>query len=126
MKWTLMAACVFGLAPFSSAATTLDGNRLLPKCEAAVEQMDNKRGESAEASYCLGFVNGILLMASDTSVRVEGDSHRSRLPCVPIEGLTSGQAVRVVTKYLNAHPERLHRDAHILVVEALREALPCQ
>jgi hypothetical protein len=48
------------------------------------------------------------------------------LPCLPIEGVTAGQAIRIVTKYLNAHPERLHRDAHILVVEALREAFPCR
>jgi Rap1a immunity proteins len=46
------------------------------------------------------------------------------LPCLP-DGTGSEQAIRIVVKYLNSHPEKLHKDAHILVVEALREAFPC-
>jgi hypothetical protein len=80
----------------------------------------------SSGSYCLGFVNGIMQMSLDESVRVGSKTHAESLACSPQEGITTGQAVRVVIKYLHDHPEQLHRDAHILVVEALRIAFPCK
>ena len=35
------------------------------------------------------------------------------------------QIVLVILKYLKGNPERLHVPAHHLVVDALREAYPC-
>jgi hypothetical protein len=106
-----------------SAPVTLDGNRLLPQCEEAVRiANDSTRGLDADASYCLGFLTGIMTMTDEVRM---ANSKYAKLPCYPDGMMTAGQAARVVTKYLNSHPETLHRDAHILVIEALREAFPC-
>jgi uncharacterized protein YoaH (UPF0181 family) len=66
-----------------------------------------------------------MLMATDKGINLKS-SNTVVLSCFPTEGMTSGQAVRIVTKYLNARPERLHHDAHVLVIEALQEAFPCK
>ena len=44
--------------------------------------------------------------------------------CVPTDA-SDGQLVKVVTKYLNEHPEELHTDAAGLVANALQDAFPC-
>jgi hypothetical protein len=126
--WAMLAvflACCISFA-VGDAPVTLDGNRLLPQCEDAVRVAnDSRRGLDADASYCLGFVNGIMEMAYDWQASTK-QSKLTFLPCLPSDGMTSMQAVRIVTKYLNSHPEKLHRDAKNLVVEALKEAFPCK
>jgi hypothetical protein len=47
------------------------------------------------------------------------------LLCIP-EGTTDEQVIEVVKKYLNEHPEQLHRNASIPVVKALGRAFPCK
>jgi hypothetical protein len=46
------------------------------------------------------------------------------LTCLP-DGVSYDQIVRVVVKYLQSHPERLHRRGKGLAVEALSAAFPC-
>lgn len=46
------------------------------------------------------------------------------LMCVPPE-VQLGQEVKVVVKYLNDHPEKLHTNAVPLVQGALEIAFPC-
>lgn len=45
--------------------------------------------------------------------------------CLPLEGISNGQAVRIVLKYLQDHPEELHYEPVILTVNAFRRAFPC-
>jgi hypothetical protein len=45
--------------------------------------------------------------------------------CPPKEGFTTGQAVRIVVKYLKANPEVLHKGAGGLVSVAIGEAFAC-
>ena len=44
--------------------------------------------------------------------------------CVP-DGASTGQLVKVVTKYLNERPEKLHLSAGSAVANALYSAFPC-
>lgn len=124
----LFLVAFLAATPFvHAAATTRDGNGLLTRCEAAIRLAEHpKDGDAESGAYCLGYVNGILAMATDTTVTLVNSDHRTSLPCAPAEGLTTGQAVRVVLKYLNSHPETLHKPAKSLVVFALREAFPCK
>jgi hypothetical protein len=120
----LSAFLLAGISFAGVRAVTLDGNRLLPQCEEAIRiANDSRRGLDADASYCLGFITGIVTMTDE--VRIANPKY-AKLPCYPDGTMTAAQAVRVVTKYLNSHPEELHRDAHVLVVEALTEAFPCK
>ncbi len=40
-------------------------------------------------------------------------------------GVTQGQFTDIVKKYLNDNPAQLHRDADVLVLDALTQAFPC-
>ena len=123
-RMVLLVFAMFGMVSVGHAAHTLDGTALLNKCNTAVEMMNDHHSEVVDASYCLGFVNGIMLMTFDQSIELKA-SH-TVLGCAPSQGITSEQGVRIVQKYLNDHLEELHRDAHLLVVYALREAFPCK
>jgi hypothetical protein len=42
------------------------------------------------------------------------------------EAVTNDQVVKVFVKYLDDHPEELHRVAALLLSEALHSAFPCK
>ena len=123
-----MLLCVLSQTSFLRAEVKgLDGNELLSMCEGVNQLRDQTQSAmTVQNSYCLGYVNGVMSMATDQATTFEHSPHRSSLPCTPAEGVTTGQAARVVTKYLDSHPERLHLRAYLLVVEAMREAFPCK
>jgi hypothetical protein len=56
---------------------------------------------------------------------IEGISDASPKVCPPYES-TYGQEFRIVTKYLQDHPEELHLKNSDLVEKALAKAFPCQ
>jgi Rap1a immunity proteins len=45
--------------------------------------------------------------------------------CQP-QGVTTGQVVAVVVKYIEARPERMHEDFGELAIEAMQAAWPCK
>jgi hypothetical protein len=45
--------------------------------------------------------------------------------CIP-EGVTMGQAIRVVVAYIDQRPERLHDRFETLALEILQQSWPCQ
>jgi len=57
------------------------------------------------SEYCTGYVSGI---ADETTLRCPND-------------VTYSQIVRIVAKYLNDHPERLHERKFVLVEDAMRQ-----
>jgi hypothetical protein len=65
--------------------------------------------------FCRGYVSGLsepgpLLVAA---------------PNCPPKGVTYGQDYLIVVKYIHNHPEEMHKQTSVLVLEALREAFPC-
>ena len=92
-----------------------DGNELLSYCEVNLE-IDVTR--LAESGYCIGLVAGVQYVSELP------DTPSYRRVCRP-PGATLGQSVRVAYNWLEDHPERLHENNSILIVEALREAFPC-
>jgi hypothetical protein len=45
--------------------------------------------------------------------------------CRPRE-IALGQLVRVVLKYIDIRPERMHEDFRVLAIEAMKTAWPCK
>lgn len=90
-----------------------DGNDLRKNCGAIV---DGRVG-SYEAGYCYGLIDGVVQL---------GNSLPRAFPthCFP-SGVTYGQLVKVVMKYLEEHPEKLNGSATLLIAQALHEAFPC-
>jgi hypothetical protein len=94
------------------------GNNLLSYCAEALKAYDDRTTDDYAAGRCRAYIEGIA-MVSDYS-----DTPLYRRVCLPSQ-VTVGQAVRVVYKWLEDHPERLHERQGILVIAALRDAFPC-
>ncbi|MGB5177144.1 MAG: Rap1a/Tai family immunity protein [Gammaproteobacteria bacterium] len=71
-----------------------------------------KSCNASSTGYCLGFVSGVYVATPEPF-------------CNP-PNIKSNELVGIVTKYLNAHPEKLHMEGGRLVVDAFIEAFPCK
>ncbi len=98
------------MALCSTPSFAWDGNKLLDLCE---QKNDGSASYYQDAFAGLGYIAGAADTLNDMSI-------------ICTEGLTYGQMRRVVKKYLTNNPELLHRNANILVEDALQKAFPCK
>ena len=71
-----------------------------------------------ESTFCTDYVGVI----SDSMIRNADPKY-----CLPFSPTTAYRQLRdAVTKYLNDHPEELHRNAAALTTEALHFSFPCK
>jgi hypothetical protein len=70
--------------------------------------------EALMQGLCAGFVYGF------------GQAMAAGEHICPPKGVTTGQSVAVVVKYIEARPERMHESFGKLVLEALIVAWPCK
>jgi hypothetical protein len=105
-----------------------DGNALLTQCRAylwLLEQKHTGRNDQAEASYfraafyCHGLIMGILIM--QTAYEAERP-HMVPLFC---PSQVPEQVARVIVRYLEMNPDKLHYVGTLLAVKALKDAFPC-
>jgi hypothetical protein len=96
----------------------MDGNKLQKTCRST--DMDAASTVNVltgfDAGVCLGYISGV------------GDSFTPEARTCWPEPLKAGQAISIVRKYLQDHPEQLHIEGVTLVSTALQEAFPnnCQ
>ena len=98
----------------SVASTTADGNSLLKECQKAVMLADDgdvTYGDVAEIASCTGFIHGLMAVPNTFF-------------CIPVN-VSTGQAMRVLVKYLQEHPENLHLAKGKLALDAFADAFPC-
>jgi len=114
----LFCLLLFSLPSFSQQAKTQStapeavdivssGNNFTSRCDPAPDAWID--------GFCRGYIAGLsepgpLLVAA---------------PNCPPKGATYGQDYLIVLKYIHNHPEEMHKETSILVLEALREAFPC-
>ena len=103
---------VMMLLSAQSQAGFYTGSYLLQRCES---------DSAVEYNECVGYILGIV----DNQDTLVGWSYLAKPNFCVTDGVTSGQLVKVVTKRLNEHPEKLHYDAGGLVANALYHAFPC-
>ena len=80
---------------------------VMPGCRALLAQLDDSR---LGQGYCLGYVAALV----DFPLGI----------CAP-GNATYGEALRVVTSYVEARPDRQHESFGGLAMEALQQAWPC-
>ena len=129
----VMGLLVLGMVVSGAEAAEGDGNRLLALCRDSIRMEDaGGVGHSIQGAYnaakCEGFIDGMLDMYAEVVSR--GRAPISLLFCLPPQpqggyGIQILQARRIVVRYLEVHPERLHLPQRQLVIEAFREAFPC-
>lgn len=106
MKYIItLLFCFFSVATYAQGQF-ITGNTLKERCD------------NAEGSFFRGFCVGYIIGVSDSF---------SNNICAPggSGGVTVGQFVSIVRKYLNENPEFLHDPADILAFNALTRAFPC-
>jgi hypothetical protein len=95
--------------PASAQDTGPSANQMLSGCKGLLDR--NMTGISMfNQGYCIGFLVGLGYGVAF---------------CQP-QGVTSGQVVAVVVKYIEARPERMHEPFGKLAIEALIAAWPCK
>jgi Rap1a immunity proteins len=118
---------LFSCSCFAADVKDVDGNRVLEYCTSSVQFMDNgsfsSGTQSTQASWCTGYVTGAM-QALDLARRLSDMQDQRNYPC--LAGVASGQAVRVIVKYLRENPEKLQERAVTLSLAALQRAFPCK
>jgi hypothetical protein len=100
-------------------------NDMLPYCKLTYEQA-TKRGTFTTAQWgrCMGLIEGasiLLTMRKDGIVETTIDALCAEIP----PGVKKEQAMRVVVRYADQHPNQIRRSLLLLAVDALHEAWPC-
>lgn len=98
----------------ASPAFAIDGNKLKEYMlgQEAFGASNSNYSNCYPAGAFYGYVAGV------------SDDQIGRLWC-PRQGVTYGQQMAVVAKFLRDHPEWLDADANLLVISALQLAFPC-
>lgn len=108
-----------------AAASPSDGNELLMSCKRFLKVIDGTPqfdNDDFKSGQCIGRVSGIkatMHMYTDA----EGSPNDLRA-CFP-SGVTDGQAVRVVVKFLEDNPRILNSNSNTITMVALQSAFPC-
>jgi hypothetical protein len=115
---TIIIAFLISTASFHVNAYE-SADELLSACSA--DKNDDVIGR-LKKRHCAGYVNG---MYEGIQV-VFGIKPESQFICFPPDGISSGQAVRTVIKYLKDNPSELHKPASTSVLIAFEKAFPCE
>ncbi|MGF6199798.1 Rap1a/Tai family immunity protein [Pseudomonas laurylsulfatiphila] len=99
-----------------------DGNELIKQCADGVKAANGATLNSySDATFCLGLTQGV----RHTMRLVNEKLPPQYQTCFP-SGITNGQGMRIVLKYLQDHPDRLHEQDSDLVYLAYKTAYPCK
>lgn len=114
------------------ARSMKDGNALLAYCQVLLDIADRKRPapldqvQAMDDTYRLSLCSGFMQGMTNTNLYYQAYlKNTNPFFCLPEPGISNLQAARVVVKYLQDHPEKLHEEPVILAVAALRNAFPC-
>ena len=123
---SLAFAVIVVFSPISAfgQAETRDGNYLLRSCNYLVAATtDSRLADRHYVGFCDGLTNGIVTM---------GYAQRPLLPpgsplliCPPEYTPSPLQLARIVIKYVNDNPEKLHFESAVLTLLAIQKAFPC-
>ena len=131
MRYSLLAIAVLFVlggvvATNSQSEGVLTAGELLTKCTLEVRRLDGVKLEKVSEALDVALCSAYLLGFND-GIRVESTlrfASGGRI-CLPKQGITHNQLVRVVVKWLRENPENLQRNARVEVYIAIGKAFPC-
>jgi hypothetical protein len=114
-KWLIAVAALLAVTPARAEVDKASANYILPHCTANAGS--TPKGSAEEAlwdlwieGYCSGIINAL---------------GKTVTACIPDEA-TTGQARKVIVKYISDRPARMHESFISLAIEALTSAWPCK
>jgi hypothetical protein len=120
---TLLAATLLSLFLCATVHATTTGEELLQKCKGIAS-----KPTVYESGFCAGYISATIETLSmwETSDFYSKRTHEQDAKfCFP-DNVDNGQILLVFIKYLEDHPEELHKPANLLFVQAMRKAFPCK
>ena len=105
-------------------AANLTGSDHLENCTLAIRQSEGETMSVSnlnKAIYCITYIAGFL----DGIGAVQSVKPQTRLICVPVNGISSDQGIRIFVKHLRNSPETLHEAGRVELFIALARAFPC-
>lgn len=130
MNTLWLLALLFLCGTFASAQDQelpdTTGNAFLRECSALDKESPTPL-DAVKMSLCGAYVKGFVVGVDYGLGYVDGMTGMKPLVapfCLP-KGVEVGQMVRVVSKYIRAHPEDANKDTALLIMAAFRNAYPC-
>jgi hypothetical protein len=129
----LLSLAFFLLASASCFASTaqMDGNDMLRKCKpffddiAGTPNTSTTFTEKLDSTYCAGYIAGVLDVEAVWR-KLEGESSKATHYCLPADGIPNDQVLRILKKWLDNNPEKLHWRTDLIIHTALVKAFPCK
>jgi hypothetical protein len=94
----------------------VSANSVIPGCKVLIEGRNSGR---QDVGYCVGALSALVFMSSGPALPAWACLN------VPTTA-TVEQGARVVIRYIDARPQRMHENFNGLALEALRDAWPCR
>jgi hypothetical protein len=114
----MIAVAILALMSTTAAGAAEDiysANFWMPHCKEIVDRPDSASGV---AMYCAGVIEG-------TAFSTRGSRDPGRCTSAPADA-SRQQLTRVVVRWIEAHPARMHEPLPRLAIEALKAAWPCR
>jgi hypothetical protein len=90
------------------------------------ETCDLDQGKFLSHSACTGYILGAVEMTELINAAADRSKDKKQFSvCIPA-GITYGQIVDVVKKFVDDHPEERHQKASVMVFLAVQHAFPCK
>jgi hypothetical protein len=105
----------------------MTGNQLLHLCRMTGQEtgtVDEVRDYDRCWSYILGSVDAFVMIQHSVNAKT-GEANIPRYFCMP-DGVDNSQMTRIIKRFLETHPEKLHTGANRLIWDSLVEAFPCK
>ncbi len=120
---TFIQSCIVALfvLAMSLPAQAITGNKILEYCKKKEVTKDSNIVDFQNDASCRGFIVG----AVDGMHYFNLYLNLQNKFCFP-KGVTSGQIRKVVVKYLEDNPQRLHEYYVPIIFSAMKEAFPCK
>jgi Rap1a immunity proteins len=106
------ALAILGASNAYSQENLFSGNKLINGCRALTEPERLKPAIIFETGICNGIFHSLKYV-------------QTHLFCIP-DGVTNMQMHKLIVKYMDEHPELLHRDLLQIAVAALGTTWPCK
>ena len=119
---TTMLAALLGSGPLYAQNSA---NFVVRGCRDALSD-DPKRMAYVEAGICIGTVKTLVFLGDVACLELKrtGVSPRTGALKSP-RGFTTEQAMRIVVRYIESHPERTQEYFYTMAMQAFVEAWPC-
>lgn len=121
----LLAIALLALNSAYVSAQTANGSHFLIACEAAIRQLDGDKLSAEEIIASQQCSEAVVAGVDSLTV---ARSMGGAIPgvCLPQDGISNDQGIRIFVKYLRENPQALQDSGRATLITALAQTYPCK